>query len=60
MLNHAITLTFSIQTEHEEIEDISVEALRQALQNRIEGLDFEGDLAWYDACEIYDTYEVEE
>jgi hypothetical protein len=59
--NHAFTLAFSVVSQDPKGEDVTAEMLRAALQKRIEDLDSEGDLAWYEASDApFDTYEIEE
>ncbi len=58
--NHVYTVTFSLVSQQEDGEDVTADMIRKALQNRIEDLDFSGDLAWLEAVNgPEDTYEEE-
>ena len=59
--NHAFMIGFSLVSQDPKGEDVTAEMFRAALQKRIEDLDSEGDLAWYEASDApFDTYEIEE
>ncbi len=58
--NHMYTVAFSLVSQQKNGEDVTADMLRKALQNRIEDLDFSGDLAWLEAVNgPEDTYKEE-
>ena len=53
--NHAFDIAFSLDSNKEDWREVPVPEIKQALLNRIEQLDKDGE--WLEATSGFDTYE---